>query len=123
MPNQVPAEESQMPKFWYNIQADLLAFPAGGGVAPERCSRSGSADSARRSWMELILQEVSTERERSKSPSPCATSTSSGAPRRCTARTVFEKALGTLRQDLLQASNEGVALRAGSQTQHRGASS
>ena len=55
-------EESQMPKSWYNIQADLpKALPP--VLHPGTLEPIGPADLAPLFPMELILQEVSTERE------------------------------------------------------------
>ncbi|NBS98526.1 MAG: pyridoxal-phosphate dependent enzyme, partial [Betaproteobacteria bacterium] len=55
-------DESQMPKFWYNIQADLpqAAPPV---LHPGTLQPVGPDDLAPLFPMELILQEVSTERE------------------------------------------------------------
>ena len=55
-------EESQMPRSWYNIQADLpKALPP--VLHPGTLQPIGPADLAPLFPMELILQEVSTERE------------------------------------------------------------
>ena len=54
--------ESQMPKFWYNIQADLPK-PLPAVLHPGTLQPIGPADLAPLFPMELILQEVSTERE------------------------------------------------------------
>ena len=55
-------EESQMPRSWYNIQADLpRALPP--VLHPGTLQPIGPADLAPLFPMELILQEVSTERE------------------------------------------------------------
>jgi tryptophan synthase beta chain len=54
--------ESQMPKFWYNIQADLPK-PLPAVLHPGTMQPVGPADLAPLFPMELILQEVSTERE------------------------------------------------------------
>jgi tryptophan synthase beta chain len=55
-------DESQMPKFWYNIQADLpTAAPA--VLHPGTLQPVGPDDLAPLFPMELILQEVSTQRE------------------------------------------------------------
>ncbi|MCM2252887.1 MAG: TrpB-like pyridoxal phosphate-dependent enzyme [Ramlibacter sp.] len=54
--------ESQMPKFWYNIQADLpAAAPA--VLHPGTMQPVGPGDLAPLFPMALIMQEVSTERE------------------------------------------------------------
>jgi tryptophan synthase beta chain len=54
--------ESQMPKFWYNIQADLPK-PLPAVLHPGTLQPMGPDDLAPLFPMELILQEVSTERE------------------------------------------------------------
>jgi tryptophan synthase beta chain len=54
--------ESQMPKFWYNIQADLPK-PLPAVLHPGTLQPIGPADLAPLFPMELIMQEVSTERE------------------------------------------------------------
>jgi tryptophan synthase beta chain len=54
--------ESQMPKFWYNIQADLPK-PLPAVLHPGTLQPIGPADLAPLFPMDLILQEVSTERE------------------------------------------------------------
>ncbi len=54
--------ESQMPKFWYNIQADLPK-PAPAVLHPGTMQPIGPDDLAPLFPMELIMQEVSTERE------------------------------------------------------------
>ena len=54
--------ESQMPKFWYNIQADL-ATPAPAVLHPGTLQPVGPDDLAPLFPMELIMQEVSTQRE------------------------------------------------------------
>ena len=51
--------ESQMPKFWYNIQADLPK-PLPAVLHPGTLQPIGPADLAPLFPMELILQEVST---------------------------------------------------------------
>ena len=61
-PTKYLLNESQMPKFWYNIQADLpKALPA--VLHPGTLQPIGPDDLAPLFPMELILQEVSTERE------------------------------------------------------------
>jgi len=55
-------DENQMPKFWYNIQADLPQ-PAPPVLHPGTHQPVGPDDLAPLFPMELILQEVSTERE------------------------------------------------------------
>jgi len=55
-------EESQIPKTWYNIQADLPK-PAPPVLHPGTHQPIGPGDLAPLFPMELILQEVSTERE------------------------------------------------------------
>ena len=55
-------EESRMPKFWYNIQADLPT-PAPAVLHPGTLQPVGPDDLAPLFPMELIMQEVSTERE------------------------------------------------------------
>jgi len=55
-------EESQMPKVWYNIQADLPK-PLPAVLHPGTMKPVGPDDLAPLFPMELILQEVSTERE------------------------------------------------------------
>ena len=55
-------EESQMPRAWYNIQADLpKALPP--VLHPGTLQPVGPSDLAPLFPMELILQEVSQERE------------------------------------------------------------
>ena len=54
--------ENQMPRFWYNIQADL-PVPAPAVLHPGTLQPVGPADLAPLFPMELILQEVSQERE------------------------------------------------------------
>ena len=61
-PTKYLLNESQMPKFWYNIQADLpKALPA--VLHPGTLQPIGPDDLAPLFPMELIMQEVSTERE------------------------------------------------------------
>ncbi len=55
-------EESQMPKFWYNIQADLPK-PAPAVLHPGTLQPIGPDDLAPLFPMSLIMQEVSMERE------------------------------------------------------------
>ena len=55
-------EENQMPRFWYNIQADLPK-PAPPVLHPGTLQPVGPDDLAPLFPMELILQEVSVERE------------------------------------------------------------
>ncbi len=55
-------EENQMPRFWYNIQADLPT-PAPAVLHPGTLQPVGPADLAPLFPMDLILQEVSQERE------------------------------------------------------------
>ncbi len=55
-------QESQMPKFWYNIQADLPA-PLPPVLHPGTLQPIGPDDLAPRFPMSLIEQEVTTERE------------------------------------------------------------
>ena len=55
-------DESQMPKHWYNIAADLPK-PAPAVLHPGTLQPVGPDDLAPLFPMELILQEVSTERE------------------------------------------------------------
>ncbi len=55
-------EETRLPKTWYNIQADLPK-PAPAVLHPGTLQPIGPADLAPLFPMELILQEVSTERE------------------------------------------------------------
>ena len=55
-------QESQMPKFWYNIQADLPQ-PLPPVLHPGTLQPIGPDDLAPLFPMSLILQEVSTERE------------------------------------------------------------
>ncbi len=55
-------DESQMPKHWYNIMADLPVPPAP-VLHPGTLQPVGPDDLAPLFPMELILQEVSTERE------------------------------------------------------------
>ena len=64
MPDQTKylLDESQMPKFWYNIQADL-PVPAPAVLHPGTMKPVGPDDLAPLFPMEIILQEVSTERE------------------------------------------------------------
>lgn len=54
--------EGQMPRFWYNIQADLPQ-PAPAVLHPATMQPVGPADLSPLFPMELILQEVSQERE------------------------------------------------------------
>ena len=55
-------DEARMPRFWYNIQADLpVALPP--VLHPGTLQPIGPADLAPLFPMDLILQEVSTERE------------------------------------------------------------
>ena len=54
--------ESQMPRFWYNIQADLPT-PAPAVLHPGTLQPVGPGDLAPLFPMELIMQEVSQERE------------------------------------------------------------
>src|SRR3954465_10867743 len=55
-------DESQMPKFWYNIQADLPT-PHPPVLPPGTLQPVGPDDLAPLFPMALIMQEVSTERE------------------------------------------------------------
>ena len=55
-------EESQMPRFWYNIQADLPK-PAPAVLHPGTLQPVGPDDLAPLFPMSLIMQEVSMERE------------------------------------------------------------
>jgi tryptophan synthase beta chain len=55
-------DESRMPRFWYNIQADLPK-PLPPVLHPGTLQPIGPADLAPLFPMDLILQEVSTERE------------------------------------------------------------
>ena len=55
-------DENQMPRFWYNIQADLPT-PAPAVLHPGTLQPVGPNDLAPLFPMELILQEVSQERE------------------------------------------------------------
>ena len=55
-------QESQMPKAWYNLQADLPK-PLPAVLHPGTHQPVGPDDLAPLFPMELILQEVSTERE------------------------------------------------------------
>ena len=62
MPTKYLLNEHQMPKFWYNIQADLpKALPP--VLHPGTLQPIGPDDLSALFPMELILQEVSTERE------------------------------------------------------------
>ena len=54
--------ENQMPRFWYNIQADF-PVPAPAVLHPGTLQPVGPADLSPLFPMELILQEVSQERE------------------------------------------------------------
>lgn len=53
-------DETQLPKFWYNIAADLPAPPV---LHPGTHQPVGPDDLAPLFPLSLILQEVSTERE------------------------------------------------------------
>ena len=55
-------DESRMPRHWYNIMADLPTPPAP-PLHPGTMQPVGPDDLAPLFPMELILQEVSTERE------------------------------------------------------------
>ena len=55
-------DESRMPRHWYNIMADL-PVPAAPPLHPGTLQPVGPDDLAPLFPMELILQEVSTERE------------------------------------------------------------
>ena len=72
-----------MPRYWYNIAADHCQARSA-VLHPGRCSR-WAPTTAPLFPMELILQEVSTERE-VPIPSRCARSSASGVRRRCSAR-------------------------------------
>ncbi|MFM8556088.1 MAG: TrpB-like pyridoxal-phosphate dependent enzyme, partial [Betaproteobacteria bacterium] len=62
LPTKYQLDESQMPRVWYNIQADLpVALPP--VLHPGTLQPIGPADLAPLYPMDLILQEVSTERE------------------------------------------------------------
>ncbi|MFM7569239.1 MAG: TrpB-like pyridoxal phosphate-dependent enzyme [Betaproteobacteria bacterium] len=62
LPTKYQLDESQMPRVWYNIQADLpVALPP--VLHPGTLQPIGPADLAPLFPMDLILQEVSTERE------------------------------------------------------------
>ena len=61
-PTQYPLDASKMPRFWYNIAADLPSPPPP-VLHPGTMQAIGPADLAPLFPMELILQEVSTERE------------------------------------------------------------
>lgn len=61
-PTKYLLQESQMPKFWYNIAADLPKAPPP-VLHPGTLQPVGPDDLAPLFPMELILQEVSTERE------------------------------------------------------------
>ena len=60
-PTKIYLEESEMPRQWYNIQADLPK-PLPPAVHPATLQPLGPADLAPLFAMELIKQEVSTER-------------------------------------------------------------
>ena len=61
-PTKYQLDEAQMPRAWYNIQADLpVALPP--VLHPGTLQPIGPADLAPLFPMDLILQEVSTERE------------------------------------------------------------
>ena len=55
-------DESKMPRYWYNIAADL-PVPAPAVLHPGTLQPVGPDDLAPLFPMELIMQEVSTERE------------------------------------------------------------
>ena len=55
-------DETRIPKYWYNLAADLPA-PAPPVLHPGTLQPVGPADLAPLFPMELIMQEVSTERE------------------------------------------------------------
>ena len=61
-PTQYHLDASKMPRFWYNIAADLPSPPPP-VLHPGTMQAIGPADLAPLFPMELILQEVSTERE------------------------------------------------------------
>ena len=61
-PTQYHLDASKMPRFWYNIAADLPSPPPP-VLHPGTQQPIGPADLAPLFPMELILQEVSTERE------------------------------------------------------------
>jgi hypothetical protein len=78
-----------MPRHWYNIMADLPVPPAP-PLHPGTLQPVGPDDLAPLFPMELIAQEVSTERE-IEIPSRCARSSSCGARRRWCARTGWRR--------------------------------
>ena len=61
-PTKFLLDESKMPKHWYNIAADL-PVPLAPVLHPGTMQPVGPDDLAPLFPMELILQEVSTERE------------------------------------------------------------
>jgi len=77
-------DESRIPKRWYNIQADLPK-PLAPVLHPGTMQPIGPDDLAPLFPMELILQEVSTERE-IDIPEPCARSIGCGGRVRCSVR-------------------------------------
>ena len=61
-PTKFLLDESKMPRYWYNIMADL-PVPAAPPLHPGTLQPVGPDDLAPLFPMELIMQEVSTERE------------------------------------------------------------
>ena len=96
MNNQVKyvLDETQIPKTWYNIAADLPK-PLAPVLHPGTKQPIGPDDLAPLFPMALIMQEVSQPSARSKFPSRCARSTRSGGLRRCIRARRLEKALDT----------------------------
>ena len=76
-------DETRIPRFWYNIVADLPAPPPA-ALHPVTRQPLGPADLEPLFPMELILQEVSAERQ-IEIPAPVREITASGGRRRCSA--------------------------------------
>ena len=93
IPTKYQLDESRMPRAWYNIQADLpVALPP--VLHPGTLQPIGPADLAPLFPMDLILQEVSTERE-SEIPEPVREGYRLWRPAPLYRAHRLEKALGT----------------------------
>ena len=61
IPNRTYLTEDELPKYWYNIQADMKELPAP-ALSPQTKKPAGPPDFAPIFPIDLIMQEVSTER-------------------------------------------------------------
>ena len=61
IPNRIYLTEDELPKYWYNIQADMKTLPEP-ALSPQTRKPAGPPDFTPIFPMDLIMQEVSTER-------------------------------------------------------------